>query len=111
MLIVKGHSMLRPAAITQQEKIDAEVRSVEATLRPDVTHIRYELGEDWSGQWAIFFRVVLSDDAAKHRLRKVATNVEWRLAERLDFAALGVFPYHNFRSESEQAALRDEAWA
>lgn len=103
--------MLVPAAITQERKIDAEVRAVEATLRPDVVHIRYEIGEDWSGQWAIFFRVVLSDYAAKHRLRKVATNVEGRLAERLDFAALGVFPYHNFRSESEQAALRDEAWA
>jgi hypothetical protein len=111
MLMVKGHSMLRPAAITQQERIDAEVRAVEATLRPDVIHIRYELGEDWSGQWAIFFRVVLSDDAAKHRLRKVATNFEWGLAERLDFATLGVLPYHNFRSESEQAALREEAWA
>ncbi len=111
MLMVKGHSMLTPAAITQQGKIEAEVRAVEATLRPDVIHIRHEIGEDWSGQWAVFFRVVLSDDAAKHRLREVATNVVWRLAERLDFAALGVFPYHNFRSESEQAALREEAWA
>ena len=103
--------MQMPAAITQQAEIEDKVRAVEATLRPDVIHIWHEIGEDWSGQWAIFFRVVLSDDAAKHRLRKVATNVEWRLAERLDFAALGVFPYHNFRSESEQAALRDEAWA
>jgi hypothetical protein len=29
----------------------------------------------------------------------------------MDFQALGVFPYHNFRSESEQAALREVAWA
>jgi hypothetical protein len=74
-----------PAAIVQQAKIEAEVRAVEAVLRPDIVRIRYEIGEDWSGQWAIFFRVVLSDDAAKHRLREVATNVERRLAERLDF--------------------------
>ena len=100
-----------PAAIVQQAKIEAEVRAVEAVLRPDIVRIRYEVGEDWSGQWAIFFRVVLSDDAAKHRLREVATNVERRLAERMDFQALGVFPYHNFRSESEQAALREVAWA
>ena len=103
--------MIMPAAITQQAKIEAEVRAIEAALRPDVAHIRYEIGEDWSGQWAIFFRVVLSDEAAKNRLRTVATDVVWRLAERLDFTALGVFPYHNFRSESEQAALREEAWA
>jgi hypothetical protein len=103
--------MILPAAIRQQAKIETEVRAVEAALRPDVVRIRYEIGEDWSGQWAVFFRVVLSDDAAKHRLREVARNVEWRLAERLDFQALGVFPYHNFRSESEQAELREEAWA
>jgi hypothetical protein len=111
MLMVKGHSMLMPAAIAQHAKIEAEVRAVEATLGPDVVHIRHEIREDWSGRWAIFFRIVLSDNAAKKRLRKVATDVVWRLAERLDFDALGVFPYHNFRSESEQAELRDEAWA
>jgi hypothetical protein len=100
-----------PAAIVQQSEIDAKVRKVEKALKPDVRHIRYEIEEDWSGQWAIFFRVVLSDEAATQRLRDVATNVVWRLAEQLDFTALGVFPYHNFRSESEQAILREEAWA
>jgi hypothetical protein len=103
--------MIMPSAVAQQANIEAEVRAVEAALRRDIVRIRYEIGEDWSGQWAIFFRVVLSDDAAKHRLRQVTTNVAWRLAERLDFQALGVFPYHNFRSDSEQAALREEAWA
>ena len=103
--------MVMPSAIAQQARIEAEVRAVEAALKPDVVHIRYEIGEDWSGQWAIFFRVVLSDEAAAERLRQVATNVVWRLADRLDFSALGVFPYHNFRSESEQAALKEEAWA
>jgi hypothetical protein len=103
--------MMMPAAILRQTNIESDVRAVEAAMRPDVVHIRYEIGEDWSGQWAISFRVVLSDDAAKHRLRAVATNVERRLAERMDFQALGVFPYHNFRSESEQAALREVAWA
>ena len=100
-----------PAAVSQQGKIRKEVRAVEAALRPDVVRIRYSMSEDWSGQWAIFFRIVLSDDAAKNRLREAADNVVWRLAEHLDFTALGVFPYHNFRSESEQAAMQEEAWA
>jgi hypothetical protein len=100
-----------PAAVSQREKIREEVREVEAALRPDVVSIRYNIGEDWADRWAIFFRIVLSDDAAKNRLRQVANNVEWRLAEHLDFDALGVHAYHNFRSESEQAASREEAWA
>ena len=110
-MILVETQMIVPAAIVQRDRIEAAVRAVEAALRPDIVRIRYEIGEDWSGQWAIFFRVVLSDHAAKHRLRGLATSVESRLAERLDFEALGVFPYHNFRSVSEQEALREEAWA
>jgi len=102
--------MLMPAAITQQDKIEGEVRAVEAALKPDVAHIFYEIKEDWSGDWAIFFRVILSDKAAKNRLREVAKNVEARLADRLDYTALGVWRYHNYRTESEQKALREEAW-
>jgi hypothetical protein len=110
-MLKAGAIKMVPAAIVQQSEIDLKVREVEGALKPDVRHIRYEIGEDWSGQWAIFFRIVMSDEAATLRLREVATKVVWRLAERLDFAALGVFPYHNFRSESEQATLREEAWA
>lgn len=80
-------------------------------LAPDVVHIRYDIDRDWSGDWAIFFRVLLSDDASKNRLSEVATQVVWHLSERLDSPSMGLFPYHNFRSESEQAALREAAWA
>jgi hypothetical protein len=54
-----------PAAVAQQSEIDAKVREVEDALKPDVRHIRYEIGEDWSGQWAIFFRIVMSDEALR----------------------------------------------
>jgi hypothetical protein len=62
-----------PAAIVKQSEIDARVRKVAGALEPDVRHIRYEIGET-SGQWAIFFRIVLSDEATKLRLREVATD-------------------------------------
>ena len=103
--------MYLPSAVTKQTEIGAAVAEVVKLLSPDVVRIRYDIGEDWSGQWAIFFRVVLTDDAARRRLSKIAGNVVSRLAERLDFQGMGVFPYHNFRSASEQAALREEAWA
>jgi hypothetical protein len=57
-----------------------------------VAYIRYDIGQDWSDQWAIFFRVLLSDEAGDKRLREVATQVVWRLAERLNFGELGLFP-------------------
>ena len=56
-------------------KIDAAIDRVRQIVGPDVERIRNEIREDWSGEWAIFFRVVLTDDAARRRLRDVATKV------------------------------------
>lgn len=103
--------MYLPSAVTKRAEIDAAIQRVQQTVGPDVVRVRYEIGEDWSGQWAIFFRVVLTDEAARHRLRDVATKIVWELARQIDFPAMGVFPYHNFRSESEQATLQEPAWA
>jgi hypothetical protein len=103
--------MYLPSAVSKHSEIDAAIQRVQQAVGSDVVRIRYEIGEDWSGQWAIFFRVVLTDDAARRRLRDVATKVVWELARQLDFPGIGVFPYHNFRSESEQATLQEPAWA
>jgi hypothetical protein len=100
-----------PAAVTKQSEIEAAIEQVAHALAPDVVRIRYDIGEDWSGQWAIFFKVVLSDDAARRRLRDVRAKVVWGLARHLDFSGMGVSSYHNFRSVSEQAALQEPAWA
>jgi len=103
--------MYTPAAVSKQPDIQAAIREVERDLAPEgVLRIRYEIAEDWSGRWAIFFRIVLTDDAARHRLGNIMNKVVWGLARQLDFAAMGVYPYHNFRSESEQAALQEKAW-
>jgi hypothetical protein len=78
-----------PSAVARQAEIESAIHEVERKLTPEVVRIRYEIGEDWSGQWAIFFRVVLTDDAARHRLRDVATKVVWGLAQQLDFPSYG----------------------
>jgi hypothetical protein len=99
-----------PAGVVRQAEIADAVARVERSLAPDVVHLFYKIDVNWSDDWAIYFRVVLSDDAAENRLRQVTKNVASRLAEALDFQALGLFPYHNFRSVSEQAALRQDVW-
>ena len=78
-----------PSAVARQAEIESAIHEVERKLTPEVVRIRYEIGEDWSGQWAIFFRVVLTDDAARHRLRDIATKVVWGLAQQLDFSSMG----------------------
>jgi len=56
--------MILPPAITKHAEIEAAIQNVQASIGPDVVRIRYEISQDWSGQWAIFFRVVLTDHAA-----------------------------------------------
>lgn len=104
--------MYLPTAITQQPRIDAAVVAVVHQLSPQVQHIRYDIMQDWSGQWAIFFRVLLSDEAARgNNLREIAAQVISRMSERLDLPELGLFPYFDFRSQSEQAMLNEPEWA
>ena len=103
--------MYLPSAVTKQREIETAILRVQQSIGQDVVRIRYEIGQDWSGQWAIFFRIVLTDDAARRRLRENATKIVWGLAQELDFPGMGVFPYHNFRSVSEQARLQESAWA
>jgi hypothetical protein len=103
--------MYFPSTISKPPQINAAVSEVVRLLAPDVVHIRYDVDQDWSGDRAIFFRVILSDEASGTRLREVAAKVVSRLAERLDFRSMGFFAYYNFRSVSEQAVLREEAWA
>ena len=103
--------MYLPSGATNTLAIDRAVAEVVTQLAPDVAYIRYDIGWDWSGDPAIYFRVVLSDEAGRQRLMEVADEVVRRLAERLDFQSMGLYAYHNFRSVSEQAVLREEAWA
>jgi hypothetical protein len=81
-------------------------------LRPDVVRIGYDIDRDWSGDWAIFFRVLLSDRASKpSRLRNITSRVQERVAERMDVCSLGLIPYFNSRSESEQREIKEKSWA
>jgi hypothetical protein len=99
-----------PTGVVKQQQINAAVATVQRELTPWVRHIRYDIGQDWGGQWAIFFRVLLSDEAAQNMLKEVATRVVWRTSERLDLPSLGLFPYFDFRSESEQAKMHEPSW-
>lgn len=101
-----------PSAVQQTPQINAAIEQIRQEMGTAVQYIRFEIGQDWIGAWAIFFRVVLSDEASKtENLREVTNRVRTRMLEQVDFDAIGVIPYFNFRSQSEQAMLREPAWA
>lgn len=104
--------MYIPTAIAHQPGINAVLAEVVQEMSPRVLHIRYEIGQDWSGDSAIFFRVLLSDEASRpHVLRQITTSIGQRIAEKIDLAGLGLRPYFNFRSRSEQEKMQEPAWA
>ncbi len=104
-------AMNLPTAVAKQQEVNATIAQVINQLAPHVVHIRYDIGRDWSGDGAIFFRVLLSDEASRgNNLRTVTTQVARMMTEGLDLEGIGVIPYFNFRSQSEQEVMREPAW-
>jgi hypothetical protein len=69
------------------------------------------VSQDWSQDPAIYFRVILSDEASQgDRLADVAGRVRSKLSDELRLGELDHYPYFRFRSQSEQAKLREKAW-
>jgi len=73
----------------------------------DVRAIYWNWGYDWAETESLFFRVVISDEAAI-RFRALAPEVTDELAHAFsDFATV----YVNFRSVSECARAKEKEWA
>lgn len=90
-----------------QERVD----EIANKLSPDVVRIRFNVAQDWSEHPAIYFRVILSDKASRSdRLADVTGMVAGTLFDELGLAALDHIPYFRFRSQSEQAKLKDKGW-
>lgn len=78
----------------------------------EVVRIRYDVGQDWSGEEALFVRVLLRDSATQRpRLREVAERIRETVYSEVNPRDLGLPVYFNFRGESEQAQIKEDAWA
>ena len=100
--------MFVPTEVRKDPQINAAIRAVMAEESPCVRYIRYSIDQDWTGEWAVFFRVVLSDEAASRtRRNEIISRVISQITDELDLPNLGMMPHFNFRTESEQAELND----
>jgi len=60
-----------------QTQLDKAIDDLRPSLGPHVVSLAYVLGEDWSGHPAIFFRIVLSEEASRcDRLLKATNQIE-----------------------------------
>jgi hypothetical protein len=79
---------------------------------PGVVRWWHTFGNDWSGDPAIFFWVVLTNEASlPNRLRAVTTAFTNLITQRVDpLGQWGLIPYFTFRSQAEQDLLKDEVF-
>jgi hypothetical protein len=104
--------MYFPMAVTTHPQVDAAVAAVLKELAPDVLKIRYQIAQDWTGDWAVFFKVMLSDRGANKRNRhRVTSRVIWLMSANLNLPELGMFPHFDFLSPTEHGKFSDSNWA
>jgi hypothetical protein len=97
-----------------ETEVAKAVDQVIANLGPEVVRVRYNIGEDWSGDPALYIRVVLSDSVAVNRKTFVDTAARIRATLRKQLRSLenwDLFPYVSFRSNAENAEINDPKWA
>ena len=101
-----------PRGFINQREIAQGVERAANALARTVVRIRYDFGEDWTGEPSIFFRIVLTDEAVKQsKLNEIANTITDILAREVNADEMGLHSYFNFRSATEQAQLREPTWA
>lgn len=100
-----------PLASANRQQIEEGVQRAAQALAKTVVRIRYEFADDWTGDPSIFFRVVLTDRAARRpKLHENARTVESTLEREVRPLEYGLNYYFNFRSLKEQNELNDPLW-
>jgi hypothetical protein len=103
--------MILPRGVAQPKELIKQINAL-GPLPAGVVNHRFTIENDWSGDPAIFFWITLSDEAARQTvLSQTCRRVTDFITQRLDpIGQWGLIPYFNFRSQSEQAALKEEVF-
>jgi len=105
--------MIRARGVAHAAELQKKLNGIMPQPSPGVVKWRHTFGDDWSGDPAIFFWVTLSDEASKREnLLNASEAFRKAIDEQIDFENdWDLIPYFRFRSESEQAILKGEAYA
>jgi hypothetical protein len=97
-------------AFAQQSQFLAAVDKAVSAL--SVISITPSLGMDWNGESAVFFQVVLGDGTPRSQLLDLTKQISRAIVQRVQpLEEWGVIPYFDFRTESEQARIKEVTWA
>jgi hypothetical protein len=101
-----------PVRYVDQAEVAAAVDRAVLKMGSDVVRVRYVISKDTIGEPALYFRIVLSDEASQRsRLSPVRNRVESILKEEIRPYEIGLIPYFRYRSKSEMAVLSEPEWS
>ena len=91
-----------PVVVVNRQQIEEGVQRAAQALAQTVVRIRYEYGDDHTGDPSIFFNVLLTDEAASRpRLGQLAETVISEVRRAVKPDEQGLNAYFNFRSLAE----------
>jgi hypothetical protein len=98
-------------AFVQQSQFLAAIDNV--PLSNSVVSLTPTLGNDWSGEPAVFFRVIFADNAVPRAQLLAFTE---RISEAINqqvrpLEEWGVLPYFDFISQTEASRMHEPTWA
>ena len=97
--------------VAPSKDLEKQVLEIEKKFPEEVVGIRYSVGEDWSGDPAIFFRVLLTDSASRREvIGEVGQRVSRVLSDTVYRDSPDYFAHINYRSKSDQERLKDPEW-
>ncbi len=100
-----------PVRYVDQAEVAAAVDRAVLKMGDDVVRVRHVISEDTIGEPALYFRIVLSDDASQRsRLSEVTNRIETILSDDVRPWEMGLTPYFRYRSKSEMAVLSEPEW-
>ncbi len=101
-----------PRWMADEQEIAAALERAQAALAPDVVRIGYSLEEDWTGESAIFVRILLADESVPvpNDVFPLADRIREKVIDEIKPYEQGLLPYFNFRTVSEQELLQEKAW-
>jgi len=90
-------------AFAQQPQFFAAVAQAADALQPHVVAVTPTLGNDWNGESAVFFQVVLADGVPRAELLPLTTQISQAIVRQVQpLEEWGVLPYFDFLTQSEQ---------
>jgi len=102
-------------ALTHQSEFFAAVDQVTSALPSEVAEVFTALGTDWDGESAVFFKVILKDNAIpRPELLAFTRQVSRAIVQQVGpLEEWGVLPHFRFLTQTEYAPVKEvePAWA